>query len=128
MKIDPPSNKNEIQSFIGRINFLRRFIPNLAKILREITNMLKKDTEIKWNSKAKKSFSEVKIALTTALVLISPDFTKDFMILSFASQHTIVAILLQKNSEGFEQPIAFFNRALRDASLKYNIMEKNPFL
>jgi len=63
MKIDPPSNKNEIQSFIGRINFLRRFIPNLAKILREITNMLKKDTEIKWNSKAKKSFSEVRLCV-----------------------------------------------------------------
>lgn len=38
-----PRNIKELQSFIGKINFLRRFIPNLAKILRNITNMLKKE-------------------------------------------------------------------------------------
>jgi ribosomal protein S18 len=41
-KIDHPQNIKELQSFIGKINFLRRFIPNLAKLLRNITNMLKK--------------------------------------------------------------------------------------
>jgi hypothetical protein len=34
---------------------------------------------------------------------------------------------LQKNSEGYEQPIAFFSKALRDAALNYNIMEKQAF-
>jgi hypothetical protein len=34
---------------------------------------------------------------------------------------------LQKNSEGFEQPIAFFNKALQDAELKYDIMENEDF-
>jgi len=32
--------------------------------------------------------------------------------------------LLQKNDEGYEQPIAFFSKYLRDATLKYNIIEK----
>ena len=36
-------NINELQSFIGKINFLRRFIPNLAELLRIMTNMLKRD-------------------------------------------------------------------------------------
>ena len=31
---------------------------------------------------------------------------------------------MQKNSSGQEQPISFFSKALRDAPLKYNIMEK----
>ncbi|MBO1695024.1 RNase H-like domain-containing protein, partial [Bacteroides uniformis] len=33
-------------------------------------------------------------------------------------------VLLHKNNQGFEQPIAFFSKALIDAPLKYNIMEK----
>ena len=37
------------------------------------------------------------------------------------------AVLLQKNPEGQEQPIAFFNKELRDAPLKYNIMEKKAY-
>jgi hypothetical protein len=60
-------------------------------------------------------------------VLISPDFTKYFIIFSFSSEHTIVAVLLQKNNEGHELPIALFSQALRDAALKYIIMEKQAF-
>jgi hypothetical protein len=45
-QIDISRNKKSIQSFIGKINFLRRFIPNFAKIIKYITNMLKKDAEI----------------------------------------------------------------------------------
>jgi hypothetical protein len=42
-KIDIPRNKKSIQSFIGKINFLRRFTPNFAEIIKIITDMLKKD-------------------------------------------------------------------------------------
>jgi hypothetical protein len=59
--------------------------------------------------------------------LISPDFTKDFYLFSFAYEHTIAAALLQKNSEGYEQPIAFFSKSLRDPTLNYKIMEKKYF-
>jgi len=65
--------------------------------------------------------------LTKAPVLISLDFTKDFIIFSFASEHTIAAVLLQKNNEGHEYPIEFFSKSLRDASMKYNIMGKQAF-
>jgi hypothetical protein len=52
-KLEHPRNIKELQSFIGKINFLRRFIPNLAELLRNITNMLKKDTKIKWDFESK---------------------------------------------------------------------------
>jgi hypothetical protein len=51
--INIPRNKKEIESFLGKIIFLRRFIPNFAEIVKLITDMLKKDNEIKWNSEAK---------------------------------------------------------------------------
>jgi hypothetical protein len=95
-KFDHPRNIKELQSFIGKIIFLRIFIPNLAEILKNITNMLKKDTKIKWNIESRQSFEKVKHALTQAPVLISLDYTKDFYLFSFASEHTIATILLQK--------------------------------
>jgi hypothetical protein len=54
-KLDHPRNIKELQSVIGKINFMRRFIPDLAELLRNITNMLEKDTKIKWNTEAKQS-------------------------------------------------------------------------
>lgn len=89
--------------------------------------MLKRDSEIKWNAKAKRSFIDVNEDLTHAPIFISLDYTKVFIIFSFASEHTIAAVLLQKNKEGHENPIAFFSRGLRDAYMKYNIMEKKAF-
>jgi hypothetical protein len=60
-------------------------------------------------------------------VLISPDYSKDFLIFSFASCDTVAAVLLQKNDQGREQPIAFYSKALRDAELRYEIMEKQAY-
>ena len=48
-------------------------------------------------------------------------------IFSFASFHTIAAVLLQKNEEGFEQPIAFFSKSLQAAELKYDITKKQAY-
>ena len=62
--------------------------------------------------------------LRCALVLVSPDFTKEFLTFSFASEDTLALVLLQKNKDGLEQPIAFFSKTLRDSELKYNTLEK----
>jgi len=59
-----------------------------------------------------------------APVLVSPKYDQEFNIFSFASHETIAAVLLQKNDEGYEQPISFFSRALRDAEVRYEILEK----
>lgn len=49
-KIDIPRSKKEVQSFLGKVNILRRFIPNFAIIFQSITNMVKKESEIKWTT------------------------------------------------------------------------------
>ena len=77
--------------------------------------MLKKDNEVKWTTEAKALFSHINKVISEAPVLASPNYLKDFLIFSFASKHTIVVVLLQKNEEGFEQPITFFRKSLRDA-------------
>ena len=87
-----------MQSFIGQVNFLRRFIPSFAEILRNIKNMLKKENEIKWIVDARKSFKDIKKSITKDPVLVSPYFDKDFLVFSWASKHTIVGVLLQKNN------------------------------
>ena len=36
-------------------------------------------------------------------------------------------VLLQKNEQGFDQPIEFYNKILRDATMRYDIMEKHAY-
>ena len=112
---------------MGKVNFLRRFIPNLAEIVKHITNMIKKGNEIKWIPKARKSFEDIKVALTKAPILANPNFEKDFILFSFASEHTIAGVLLQKDEKNFDKPIAYYSKTLREAPLKYDIMEKQAY-
>ena len=55
-----PRNKKEVQLFLGRINFLRRFIPNYVKVVWNITGMMKNNSEVRWTPESRYSFNRVK--------------------------------------------------------------------
>ena len=89
--------------------------------------MLRKEAEIKWTDQARNSFDAIKKAIMEAPTLISPDYTKGFYIFSFASYDTVAAVLLQKDDEGFNHPISFSNKTLRDSELKYDPIDKQAY-
>jgi hypothetical protein len=55
-RLSLPRSKKDIQSLLGKINFVRRFVPNFAELVKHITCMLKKGSEIKWTDNARNSF------------------------------------------------------------------------
>ena len=123
-KLSIPRSKRDIQSFLGKINFVRRFIPNFSELVKHITSMLKKDAEIKWTEQARSSFEDIKKAIMESPTLISLDYTKGFYIFSFESYDIVAVVLLQKDDAGLDHPIAFFSKTLRDAELNYDPIEK----
>jgi hypothetical protein len=78
-----PILKKDRQSFLGQTNFVHKFIPNYVEIVKPIYKFLNKDLKFEWNDQSKKAFKEIKTAIFEALVLISPDYSKYFQILSF---------------------------------------------
>jgi uncharacterized protein YebE (UPF0316 family) len=89
--------------------------------------MMKKDNEVRWTTESKASFERIKKVIGEALVLANLDYIKEFLIFSFTSENTIAVVVLQKNDEGFEQLIAFFSKILREAELKYDMLEKKQY-
>jgi hypothetical protein len=43
-----PRSRKEVQAFLGKINFLRRFVSNFVEMVKLITTMLRKGNEVKW--------------------------------------------------------------------------------
>jgi hypothetical protein len=41
-KLPPPSSKKAMQSFLGKINFVRRFVPSFSEMVRPLQNLIKK--------------------------------------------------------------------------------------
>ena len=64
-----PKHKKGLQSFLGRINFVRIFIPNLATMVKTLTTMLKKGMVFSCTKEGKKFFEEIKAAIASAPTL-----------------------------------------------------------
>ena len=89
-----------LQSFNGHINFVRKFIPNLAKLMKPTQTSLNKYARFEWTNEGLEAFICIKDAITRSPSLVIPSYSKYFLIFSFASKSTIMGVLLQKNNEG----------------------------
>ena len=49
-----------MQSFLGKIKFVRRFIFDFAEIVKPLQDMIKKDTNFKWTTERKEAFYKIK--------------------------------------------------------------------
>lgn len=63
LSIPLPSHKKELQSFLGKINVVRRIIPNLVSLLKPLTSMLKKNMVFGWTKEWKNRFEAIKQAI-----------------------------------------------------------------
>ena len=85
-----------MQSFLGKINFVRRFIPSFSEIIRPLQKMIKKDAIFNWGLE-KESFQRILEAILEAPCLLSPYFNKDFILCTFASDISYTTVLTQLN-------------------------------
>ena len=91
--IAPPHNKKAMQSFLGKINFVRRFISGFTEIVKQLQEMIKKDSNFKWTKETKEAFDRIKESIAEAPTLWSPNFDKEFILYTFSSDHSIAAML-----------------------------------
>ena len=65
-------NKKRMQSFMGTINFVRRFVPDFAQIVKPLQQMVKQNAQFKWTEIEKDAFSKIKIVVAHPPSLKSP--------------------------------------------------------
>jgi hypothetical protein len=92
-ELNRPSYKKGVQSFFGKINFVRRFVSNYESIVKSINLLLKKDQRFEWTMDTQEAFNNIKKEITTVPVLISPYFQRDFIIYYFATETVVASIL-----------------------------------
>ena len=123
-KIGLPNSRKAMQSFLGNINFVQRFVPNFAQVVKPQQFLVKKDVPFKWSDEQKNAFTEIWKAIEKALSLMSPDFSKDFILYTFSTDYSYAAFLTQKNHEDAEIPISFVSSTLKGAELNYSQVNK----
>ena len=75
-----PTTKIELQSLLGKINFIRRFILDLSERVLPFSSLLKlkNDQKFKWGDAQQKTFGEIKEYMKCPPMLVPPRQGKPF--------------------------------------------------
>jgi len=124
-KIVAPTNKTELQSLIGKINFIRRFISNLSGKIHAFCPLLKlkADQEFVWEKEQQLALDKIKNYLANPRVLVPPQQGKPFK-LYLSTDDMVIGLALIQEFEGKEPVIYYLSRRLVDAETRYSAIEK----
>lgn len=118
-----PKTPKEIKQFLGLIGYYRKFIPDFARITKPLTLCLKKGKKITMDADYVNSFQACKTLLTNDPILKYPDFDKEFVLTTDASNFAIGAVLSQ-GPIGSDKPVSYASRTLNDSEINYSTIEK----
>lgn len=118
-----PRTPTEIKRFLGLLGYYRKFIPDFANITKPMTQCLKKGSKINLDTNYTQCFEKCKTLLMNDPILQYPDFNKEFILTTDASNLAIGAVLSQ-GTVGSDKPIAYASRTLNSSEINYSTIEK----
>jgi hypothetical protein len=108
-----PSNKKEVQLFIGFVNFYQCFIPGFSHHACTLFDLTMKDVRFIWGLPQEDSFIKLKELITSAPVLVLPNNDLLFILEANSSGIAIGAVLSQQQvNNNVWHPVAFLSKAL----------------
>lgn len=114
-----PNCKEEVMRFLGMMNYLARFIPNLSSESANLRNLCIRDAQWKWTSVEREEFEKLKNTVSDSTVLKYFDLHQPVELFCDASSFGLVVAVFQNNS-----PIGFASRTLTKAEMNYAMIEK----
>jgi len=83
------SNKKELQSLLGFLNFYRRFINKIAHIIEPLLELVEKENKWCWYESHETAFEEAKAVFLQEVTIMFPDFSQPFHLNTDASAAAI---------------------------------------
>nr|GEV87648.1 putative reverse transcriptase domain-containing protein [Tanacetum cinerariifolium] len=103
-----PTTPTDVRKFLRLAGYNRRFIEGFSLISKTLTKLTQKDKKYEWGKEEEEAFQTLKQKLCSALILVLPKETKDFVVYCDASLKGYGAVLMQR-----EKVIAYASRQLK---------------
>ena len=120
-----PRTKREVRSFLGLCGYYRN-INNFLTVATPLSGLTRKHApnQVVWGESCQEAFQHLKRTLTVAPVLVTPDWSKTFILQTDASAYGLGYVLNQLHSQGEEHPIAFASKKLLASERNYSAIER----
>uniref|UniRef100_A0A2N9ENN0 Integrase catalytic domain-containing protein n=1 Tax=Fagus sylvatica TaxID=28930 RepID=A0A2N9ENN0_FAGSY len=101
----PPTSHKELKSFLGRLSYIRRFIPGLAAVTSTFSHLLKKGVSFNWSAECQEAFERIQAIMTKLPTVCAPIAGKPLRLYLASNSQAIGALVVQENDDGVEQPV-----------------------
>ena len=118
-----PTCIKDVRSALGLFSYYHRFIHKFSEKAKPLYDLLKKENKFEWGPDQETSMQVMKEHLTSAPILVYPDFNKTFKLTVDSSAYAIGAVLSQEY-DGFDHPVAYLSRTLNKAEQNYSCTER----
>ena len=122
-EMTPPQMKQELQSFLGAVNYLQTFIPHPSHHTEPLCTLLKKENSFAWDKNLNTSFQKIKSLLEKALLkpIRYYDRNKSVTLQCEASLKGLGVCIIQEG-----QPIALISKSLTETETWYANIKREP--
>lgn len=118
-----PTDVKSLRSFFGLASYYRHFTPCFSKVASPLQMLTRKGVPFDWTPSCETAFNQMKQYLTSAHVLLFPQFDREILLETDASGLGLGAVLAQKQEDGLVRPIAFASRTLHPHEMNYGSAE-----
>jgi len=120
-----PQTVTAMRSFLGMLNFCRKFIPNLSALTAPLSTLATgpKKQAIKWSNQADHAFESIRNTLSSITSLHFPDPTLPLTLTTDASNIAVGAVLMQIR-ENKPEPLEFFSTTLSTPQTRYSTFDR----
>ena len=122
-QMETPKSVSELRRFLGMVNQLGKFSPNIAELSKPLRELLSAKKAWLWTPAQDKAFTNLKKELTTPNILTLYNPNADTIIPADASSHGVGAVLLQKVQDQWH-PVAYASRSMTCTESRYAQIEK----
>ncbi|KAL5516720.1 hypothetical protein EMCRGX_G002126 [Ephydatia muelleri] len=119
-----PQSKRDVQQFLGLANYYRRFIKDFGVIAKPLNRLTEKNTTFEWSTTCQRAFENLRNCLVEPPVLAYPNYTRDFLLDTDASNCGIGAVLSQVDDSGAERVICYASRSLSRQEQRYCVTRR----
>ena len=121
-KLHPPTTPKRCRHFVGMVNFLNMFCPELQKLLKPIYDLTRKGRQFIWGEEQQNAFKEINCALIRLPILHMPNHEGRFHLYSDMSKFTTGSSVYQIQNRK-PKLIAYMSKRLPEAARNYLITE-----
>ena len=124
--LDMPASrtKREIRGFLGKLQYITRFIARLTYICKPIFHLLRKNQPTVWNDDCQRTFEKIKECFLSPLVLVPPTPRWSLLLYLSVSDMVLGCMLAQLDDSGNERAIYYLSKRMLEYECRYIIIER----